>query len=251
MHALALAAERALSGAGAALCSGAMSRTIIVAGYGPGISTAVAERFGKEGYQVALVARSAERLQAGVKALEAKGVKARAFEADLSDPGKAAAVVEQVRRTFGPVAVLHWNPYSGAAPDVLAADAAAVRQALEIGTTCLLAAIKEALIDLRAQKGAVLVTNGGLGINTPKLNAMSVQYGSMGLALGNAAKHKLVGLLAERLKPEGVYVGEVVVLTLVKGTAFDRGQATLEPATIAERFWSLFSARADHTTQVG
>lgn len=228
-----------------------MSKTIIVAGFGPGISTAVAERFGKEGFQVALVARNTERLAAGVKALEAKGVKARAFTGDLSDPAKAAAVVEQVRRTFGPVAVLHWNAYSGAAPDVLAADATAVRQAIEIGTTSLLAAVNEALIDLRAQKGAVLVTNGGLHINDPKLNAMSVQYGTMGLALGNAAKHKLVGLLAEKLKAEGVYVGEVVVLNLVKGTAFDRGQATLEPSTIAERFWSLFKARAEHTTQVG
>ena len=49
---------------------------IIVVGYGPGISTGVAEKFGAEGFQVSLVARNKERLDAGVKALEAKGVKA-------------------------------------------------------------------------------------------------------------------------------------------------------------------------------
>lgn len=35
---------------------------LIVFGYGPGISHATAERFGREGYSLALVGRNAERL---------------------------------------------------------------------------------------------------------------------------------------------------------------------------------------------
>jgi NAD(P)-dependent dehydrogenase (short-subunit alcohol dehydrogenase family) len=57
-----------------------MSKTIIVIGFGPGIATAVAERFGAEGFSVALVARNKERLAAGVAALKAKGIAAAAFE---------------------------------------------------------------------------------------------------------------------------------------------------------------------------
>ena len=34
-----------------------MSKTIVVVGFGPGISNAVAEKFGKQGFTVALVAR--------------------------------------------------------------------------------------------------------------------------------------------------------------------------------------------------
>jgi hypothetical protein len=41
-----------------------------------------------------------------------------------------------------------------------------------------------------------------------------------------------------------VYVGEVVVLGTVKGTAFDRGQGTLEASAIAEKFWELHQGRA-------
>ena len=52
-----------------------MSTTIVVCGFGPGISTAVAEKFGREGFSVALVARRKEKLDEGVKALEAKGIK--------------------------------------------------------------------------------------------------------------------------------------------------------------------------------
>ncbi len=44
-----------------------MAKTILINGYGTGISQALAERFGSEDFSVALAARSTERLTAGVK----------------------------------------------------------------------------------------------------------------------------------------------------------------------------------------
>ena len=55
---------------------------------------------------------------------------------------------------------------------------------------------------------AVLVTNGGFGAFDEKVDAMAVQYRSMGMAIGNSAKHKTSRLLAQRLETEGVYLGE-------------------------------------------
>lgn len=228
-----------------------MAKTILVAGFGPGISTALAERFGQAGFQIALVARNAERLAAGVKALEGKGIRARAFPADLSEADKVRSVVAEVRKEMGPINAIAWIAYSGAAGDVLAADATEVDAALGIATTSLLAATKEALPDLRQQKGAVLVTNGGLGLFDPKIDAFAVQSGSMGLAMANAAKHKLVGILSQKLRGDGIYVGEVMVLGLVKGTAFDNGGANIEPTTVAEKFWELYTSRSQTFTQVG
>jgi hypothetical protein len=69
----------------------------------------------------------------------------------------------------------------------------------------------------------------------------------MGVAVSKAAQHKLVGLLHQKLKGDGVYVGEVVVLGMVKGTAFDQGNATLEPSAIADRFWQIYQGRTDIT----
>jgi hypothetical protein len=66
-----------------------MTQTLIVCGYGPGISTSVAEKFGAEGFSIALVARNAEKLQNGVKALEAKGIKAAAITAVAAAPRAA------------------------------------------------------------------------------------------------------------------------------------------------------------------
>jgi hypothetical protein len=78
----------------------------------------------------------------------------------------------------------------------------------------------------------------------------AVAFGAMGLALANAAKRKLVGLLARKLEPQGVFVGEVMVLGSVKGSAWDNGTATLEAATVADAFYDLYTARRDHSTSV-
>jgi short-subunit dehydrogenase len=222
-----------------------MSKTLLVAGFGPGISTAVAEKFGNEGFSVALVARNAERLQAGLKALQAKGIQAAAFPADLASPAAISPLIESVRSKLGPLGVIHWNAYSGGAGDLLSADLGEVRGLFEIPILSLLATLRAALPDLRQQKdAALLVTNGGLGLFDNQMDALAVEWSAMGLAVANSAKHKLVRVLSQKLKPEGIYVGEVTVLGLVKGTPWDQGNATVDPSAVAERFWALYRGRS-------
>jgi NADP-dependent 3-hydroxy acid dehydrogenase YdfG len=222
-----------------------MAKSILVCGFGPGISAAVAERFGSAGFTVGLVGRTRERLDAGVKALEGKGVKAHAFAADLADTAAIPGLVEKARKAMGPITVLQWSAYIAGAGDLLQAEKQEADAVLGIATTGLLATIRAALPDLRAQKGeaAVLVTNGGLGFVDANIDRMAVEWNAMGLAVANAAKHKLVGMLSHKLAADGIYVGEIMVQGIVKGTAFDRGNANLDPARVAAKFWELYSAR--------
>jgi short-subunit dehydrogenase len=226
-----------------------MSKTIIVAGYGPGISKAVAERFGRDGYNVALVARSADRITAGVKELAAQGIKAEAFTADMGKPEDIKAVVEKAR-SLGPIAALHWNAYAGGAGDLTTATPEELQGVLSVPVIGLVTAVQAALPDLRAQKGAVLVTNGGFGLLDPAIEAAAVQWNHMGLSVANAAKRKIVALLAAKLKPDGVYVGEVVVTGTIKGSAWDSGQGNLEGATVADKFWKLAQTRTEISVTV-
>jgi len=226
-----------------------MSKTIVVIGFGPGISTAVAERFGAEGFSVALVARNQARLDEGVQALKAKGVAAAAFTADAGDPGSIRAAFGKARGAFGPITVINWNAYGGGAEagDLLATDPAAVKGVFDVAVVGLLAAVQEALPDLKSGgDGAVLVTNGAYGEIGPQIDALATTAKVMGLALGNAAKNKLVGLLAERLKGDGVYVGEVMVAGIVKSPS----GGTIEPSTIAGQFWALYQARSEIRARV-
>lgn len=228
-----------------------MNKVIVVVGFGPGISSSVAERFGREGFKVALVARNKSRLDAGVQALKAKGVEAAAFVADAGDPAAIQGAITQARAALGPITIVQWTAYSMGAGDVLAASSADLRSVFDVSVVGLTAAVQAALPDLKQTKGAVLVTNGGLGLFEPGMDAAAAQWNAMGLGIANSAKHKLVRVLSHKLKGDGVYVGEVVVLGSVKGTAFDQGNATIEPATVAEKFWSLYTARTDTSAQVG
>ena len=224
----------------------------MVCGYGPGISNAVAEKFGAKGFSVALVGRSADKLAAGVKALEVKGVKAAAVTGDFGDPAAAREAVKKARAALGPITVVQGSAYDGGAGDLTTADAAAIRRTLDVGITGLLATVQEALPDLRKEKdAAVLVTNGGLGYVDPKVDAVGVQWNAMGLSLVNAAKHKLVGLLSQKLAPDKIFVGQVMVLGSVKGSVFDDGHATVDAAAVAGKFWELYKARGEIRVEIG
>jgi NADP-dependent 3-hydroxy acid dehydrogenase YdfG len=222
-----------------------MAKTILVCGYGPGISDAVARRFGREGYAVALVGRTAERLEAGVASLEKDGLRAKAFPADVGDVDAVKKLVAAARSALGPIGVVHWNAYQHLAGDLLTAKIDDLRKVLDTGVFGLVAAVQEALPDLKANQGAVLVTGGSLCTYDPAVDSMAVQWGAMGLAIAKAAQHKTVGLLHAKLKADGVYAGEVTVGGIVKGTAFDRGQGTLDPKAIADTFWDIQKRRTD------
>jgi NAD(P)-dependent dehydrogenase (short-subunit alcohol dehydrogenase family) len=229
-----------------------MGKTIVVVGYGPGISNAVAERFGAAGFAVALVARHADKLAAAVKQLEAKQVRAAGFVADAGDPAAVRRAVERAREAHGPVTVLHWNVATPMAGDLLTAPPEELVTTFRAGVVGLVSAVQAALPDLRQQPdAAVLITNGGFGLFADAIDAMAVQARSMGLSVANAAKHKVSRMLAKQLEPEKIFVAEIMVVGTVKGTAWDRGQATLEASAIGDRFWQLYAGdRSEHLVQL-
>jgi NADP-dependent 3-hydroxy acid dehydrogenase YdfG len=224
-----------------------MAKTIVVVGFGPGVSTAVADKFGAEGFAVALVARRQDRLAAGVVALKAKGVEAAAFAADAGDPASIRGAIQKARAAFGPISVIHWNAFGGGdVGDLLAADPTAVTGVFDVAIVGLLAAVQEALPDLQGGRdGAILVTNGALGETAPAMDQLAIGLKAMGVALGNAAKNKLVGLLAASLVDSGVYVGQVTIAGAVKGTSFAGPDGGIDGAVIAAKFWELYRARSD------
>jgi NAD(P)-dependent dehydrogenase (short-subunit alcohol dehydrogenase family) len=223
-----------------------MSKTIVIVGFGPGNSTAVAEKFGTEGFSVALVGRNEERLAGGVTALKGRGIAAAAFAGDAADPASIGATIRNVRAELGPITAIHWNAYGGSeAGDLLATDPAALRRIFDVAVFGLLGAVREALPDLKsAGDGAILITNGGFGDLSPEVDEYVTTSGVMGVALANAAKNKLAGLLAQRLKRDGVYVGEVMIYGSVKGTPTESGSA-IDPSVTAEKFWKLYQSRSD------
>lgn len=227
-----------------------MKNTIVICGHGPGISSSVARRFGKEGHPVAIVARNGERLASAAAALEAEGIIARAFSGDMGDMESVTQTIDAIRSTFGPIEILHWNAFSAVEGDLLVTPPADLQASFNVRVAGFLAAVQASISDLEANKGAVLATSGVMALDRPGINAFAVDFGA--LAITVAAQHKALGILSHTLSPRDVFVGEVIVNGFVKGTegAFERN-ATIDPDDVAEAFWKLLTQRTEHSVVFG
>jgi short-subunit dehydrogenase len=198
-----------------------------IVGAGPGVSLAVARRFGREGFSLALLARGAEKLQAHAAALREMGFEARAFPADAADSASVQQAFTEINAQMGE-------------PDVLIYNAAAMHEGLpselpvstlmddfRINVAGALLCAQQVIPAMRArQRGTILLTGGGLALH-PMARLAS-------LALGKAALRNLGYSLSEELEPHGIHVASVTITGFVRpGTHFD-------PDRIAETYWALY-----------
>jgi NAD(P)-dependent dehydrogenase (short-subunit alcohol dehydrogenase family) len=208
--------------------------TCVIAGVGPGLGRALARRFARGGFQVAMLARDAERLAGFAAEIAAAGGQARGFACDLTEEGGIRATVGRVRAEMGPPSLLIynasvWNPT--AAMDFAPAD---FQRDLFLDVTGALVAVQEVVPAMRAAGGGTLLfTGGGLALQP----SMGTPVPS--LTAGKAALRAFVHALAGELAPMGLRVATVTVAgTIAPGTAFD-------PDRIAETFWEVYARPGD------
>lgn len=208
-------------------------RLAIVAGAGPGMGLAIARRFARGGFDLALISRSSARLAAGAAELEALGARTSLHAADLSEPRAAEAAMRAIRDARGPAAVLAYNGGAWNAGAPLGMTAEAFHADLGLCITGAYACARAVHPDMAAAgSGTILFTGGGLSI-APQAGA-----GVASLVAGKAGLRGLALVLHEELRPQGIHVGLVTIAgTVAPGTAFD-------PDRIAEAYWDLHAQPA-------
>lgn len=202
------------------------SPVAVVVGVGPGIGMAVARRFAQEGLDVALVARSAERLDGFKEALAPFGVAVGGYACDAGDAPALASVFQDLQGRLGDPEVLVYNAsvLKEAPPSQLSPEAFL----REFSTNCVgaLVCAEQVVPAMRRRgRGTILVTGGGLALK-PHVPLAS-------LSIGKGAVRTLALLLAEELEPEGIHVATVTV------DGFVQPGGRLDPDTIAGTFWQL------------
>ena len=188
---------------------------ILVAGAGPGIGAAVARRFGAAGYDVALLARSEERVQALGRELAAEGIVTGWTAADVADDAAVAAAVRRFGEHAGALQHVHFNPsvLTELAPLELPADR--LLADLRVGVAGLLTVVQAARPFLLG--GARITATGGATADRPWPAAAS-------LGVQKAALRNLVTALDATLRRDGIRAASLTVAgTVAPGTPFDPG----------------------------
>ncbi len=80
-----------------------MGTTVVVTGASAGVGRAIARAFADAGCDVGLLARDAERLNAAVGEIEARGARGFAVPTDVSDADAVERAAETVESTLGPI----------------------------------------------------------------------------------------------------------------------------------------------------
>ena len=81
-------------------------KVVFVTGGSGGINFRIAEAFGELGAKVAINGRKADKLDAAVKALRDKGIRAEGYQADVRDYAAVDAALDAAVKALGPIDVL-------------------------------------------------------------------------------------------------------------------------------------------------
>jgi NAD(P)-dependent dehydrogenase (short-subunit alcohol dehydrogenase family) len=208
--------------------------TSIITGVGPGTGSALARRFAKGGYRVAMLARNEDRLAA----LERELSDARGYRCDVSDPSQVKSALDVIERDLGAAAVLIHNAVGGAFGSFLEIDPGVLNRNFQVNTMGLLYLARRVTPSMvAAGHGAILVTG-----NT---SALRGRARFAGFAPTKAAQRILAEAMARELGPKGVHVAYLVIDAVIDVPwARERYKDKLDdffikPAVIADELWHV------------
>ena len=208
-----------------------MPRTVVVAGVGETLGTALTREFAAAGDRVALLARSPDLVESEAATIRGSGGEAVAVTADVTDPESVAAAFSAIRDAFGSVDVLLHNASAPGAGDPLDADPDEFARPWRVRTFGGFLCAREVLPAMRESGGTILFSGTTLSAE-----------GSARLPDWSSAAHATRGFarsLARRYGPDGVHVAYVTVGGTVAPPDGHVTEDRMDPARVAETFRQL------------
>lgn len=229
-----------------------MSRTVIVAGAGPGLGSSVARRFADSGASVGLFARSADYIADLADDVESStDGEALAVPTDLTDAEAVADGFDAVRERFGPVDTLVVTAFAtdagrGGVRDSSEAD---LRAALETRLFGTFRCVKQAAADMAANGGGtVLLLNSGASVRPSEaLPTTTARHALRGLSRSMSADPGLGG--------DGVQTVHVLIDGWIDKPAlreqYPDHDRWMDPEEIADRLYELAETpRTVHASEI-
>ena len=121
------------------------NRMIVVVGAGPGVGGSVARRYGREGYDVALLGLEEDVLTRLGTELQDAGVTTGWTAVDVTDPVATSEAIARFAEHSGRIDVLHFNPSAYRPKDPLRLTVPELLDDVALGVGALLTAVQAAL----------------------------------------------------------------------------------------------------------
>ena len=174
----------------------------LVTGVGPdrGTGAEIVRRFATGGYQVAMLARNADRLSE----LEGSIPGTMAFPCDVADLDALVTTIGRVKRQLGSARIVIHNAVRSARGSFLDLDPSDLEKNFRVNTTALLYLARETVPDmLAAGEGAIMVTG-----NTSATRGRA-EWGFF--ASTKAAQRILAESIAREYGPRGIHVAYFII----------------------------------------
>ncbi len=176
-----------------------MSKVAIVTGGARGIGRGCALALAEKGLDIAIVDMLAPEMERTVGELQALGRTARAYEADVSDHARAAAVVNRIAADFGRIDVLVNNAGRGNPKGILEITEEEFDRTIAVNLKSCFNFIQPAVPIMRAGGGGRIVSMSSLNAHSGGVTSAVSKFSYA------AAKAGIIGLtraLAKELGPD-------------------------------------------------
>lgn len=218
------------------------TKTLVIVGAGPGLGLAIAQRFGREGFNVALIARRLESVNSLIASLHADGIQAAGFVADIGNEAMLKSAFSDIRQRFGRIDVLEFSPTPSPEGNAdkyspLALDRATMDRLNQVQILGAVSCVREVLPEMLARgEGTILLTTSGSAFHIMPV------YTPVGVVMAGLRSYALC--LNEVLAEKGIHAATVCIGVLIR-----KDDPLGDPARLANIYFDMHTKR-DRAEQV-
>mmetsp|Transcript_3597 Transcript_3597/g.5496 ORF Transcript_3597/g.5496 Transcript_3597/m.5496 type:complete len:229 (-) Transcript_3597:144-830(-) len=206
--------------------SASISKVCAVFGYGPGLGAAAARKWASEGFQVAILSRNLEKVQAAESSIP----NTKGFQCDVTDPSSVQSAVASIEQDLGKIHTVVYNAGNGVWKTWDKLELDQFDTAMKTNVHGLLQVTQLVAPHMISEgEGAILVTGATASMRGKPF--------TVGFAPPKGAQRLLAQALARDLHPKGVHVGLFIIDGGI-GTD-DSDPSKIDPNAIADTYWTV------------
>ncbi len=202
------------------------SKVCAIFGYGPGLAAAVARKWSMEGFSVAVMSRTLDK----VKEAESIIPNLKGYMCDVTKPDDIASTVACIEKDLGPIDCLVYNAGNGIWKTWDQIPIEDFEQGFQTNVSGLLKA-SQVIVPKMIERGhgTVLITGATASLRGKPFTT--------GFAPQKGAQRLLAQSLARDLGPKGVHVGYFIIDGVIG--VDDKNPAKIDPNAIADTYWHV------------